>query len=97
MTGLRADASHLGAIVRRHWSIESMHWSLDCNFMQDRIKRKSPRAARNLDTLQRIVHGIFSIWRGRRKKLADKKKGNAELMRRVSLSFTRLMAFLKQK
>ncbi len=97
MTGMHADAARLGAIVRRHWSIEAMHWSLDCNFMQDRIKRKTPRAARNLDTLMRIAHGIFSIWRGRRKKRSDKKKGNAELMRGISCSFARLMGFLNQK
>lgn len=97
VTGLRGHASRLGAIIRSHWGIEAMHWSLDCNFMQDSIKRKSTRTARNLDTLQRIAHGIFSIWRGRRKKHSDKKKGNAELIRWVSMSFTHLMAFLRQK
>lgn len=65
--------------------------------MQDRIKQKSTRAARSLDTLQRIAHGIFSIWRDRRKKQSDKKKGNAELIRWVSMSFTHLMALLRQK
>ncbi len=97
VTGLHGNAERLGAIIRAHWSIEAMHWSLDCNFMQDRTKRKSPRAARNLDTLQRIAHGIFSIWRGRRKKHSDKRRGNAELMRLISCSFTKLMAFLSQK
>ena len=32
----------LGSLVRNHWSIESMHWSLDFNLLQDRIKRKPP-------------------------------------------------------
>ncbi|WP_289766771.1 ISAs1 family transposase, partial [Bacteroides acidifaciens] len=32
-----------GAIVRNHWSIESMHWGLDHNLQQDNIKRKSTR------------------------------------------------------
>lgn len=87
----------LGAYVRNHWSIESMHWSLDVNLLQDRIKRKSTKAARNLDSIQRIVHSIFSIWKGLRKKRSDKKKGLAELMRHVSTSFTRLLRFLSQK
>ena len=87
----------LGAYVRNHWSIESMHWSLDVNLLQDRIKRKSTKAARNLDTIQRIVYSVFSIWTGLRKKRSDKKKGVAELMRRVSMSFTRLLRFLSQK
>ena len=87
----------LGAYVRKHWSIESMHWSLDVNLLQDSIKRKSFKAARNLDTIQRIVYSVFSIWKGLRKKCSDKKKGLAELMRHVSMSFTRLLRFLKQK
>ena len=90
-------ASHIGSVIRRHWSIESMHWSLDCNFLQDRTKRKTSKSARNLDSLQRIVHAIFSIWRIRRKKHSDKAKGTAELMRGISMSFTRLLRFLYQK
>lgn len=97
VSSLPTDTPALGAYVRGHWSIESMHWSLDVNLLQDCIKRKSPRAARNLDTIQRIVYSVFSIWKGLRKKRSDKKKGMAELMRHVSMSFTRLMRFLNQK
>lgn len=97
VSSLPTDTPLLGAIVRSHWSIESMHWGLDVNLLQDRIKRKSAKAARNLDTIQRIVYSIFSIWKGRRKKRADKKKGMAELMRMISMSFTKLMRFLNQK
>lgn len=97
VSSLPTDTPDLGAIVRRHWSIESMHWGLDVNLRQDHIKRKSAEAARNLDTVQRIVHSLFSIWRGRRKKRSDKAKGMAELMRYVSMSFTKLMRFLRQK
>ena len=74
-----------------------MHWGLDVNLLQDKVKRKSAKAARNLDTIQRIVCSVFSIWKGLRKKRADKIKGMAELMRNVSMSFTRLMHFLCQK
>ena len=95
--GTDTPASHMGSVIRRHWSIESMHWSLDWNLLQDRTKRKTCKAARNLDSLQRIVHAIFSIWRFRRKKRSDKAKGTAELMRGISLSFTRLLRFLSQK
>ena len=97
VSSLSADAPCLGNVIRKHWSIESMHWSLDCNFLQDRIKRKTLKAARNLDTLQRIAHALFSLWRGRRKKRSDKVKGNAELRREVSGNFTRLIRFLFQK
>lgn len=97
VSSLPSDTPMLWTIVRKHWSIESMHWGLDVNFSQDHIKRKSAKAARNLDTIQRIVHSTFSIWRGLRKKLVDKRKGIAELMRTISMSFTKLMKFLKQK
>ncbi|WP_347283140.1 ISAs1 family transposase, partial [uncultured Muribaculum sp.] len=86
-----------GIFVRNHWSIECMHWGLDHNLQQDNIKRKSSRAARNLDTIQRIVYSVFSIWKGLRKKQSDKNKGMAELIRHISMSFTRLMRFLSQK
>ena len=52
-----------------------MHWGLDVNLLQDKVKRKSAKAARNLDTIQRIVCTIFSAWKGRRRKKTDKKKG----------------------
>ncbi|MDE5635927.1 MAG: ISAs1 family transposase, partial [Muribaculaceae bacterium] len=97
VSSLPTDTPSPGSIVRHHWSIESMHWGLDVNLLQDKIKRKSTKAARNLDTIQRIVHSVFSIWKGLRKKRSDKRKGMAELMRHVSMSFTRLMRFLCQK
>ena len=83
VTSLATDTPLLGAIVRKHWAIESMHWGLDVNFQQDRIKRRSGRAARNLDTIQRIVYSVFSIWKRLRKKRADRRKGinNPALLR----------------
>lgn len=97
VSSLPTDTPMLGSLVRSHWAIESMHWALDCNLLQDRIKRKSARAARNLDTIQRIVHSLFSIWKGLRKKRVDKRRGMAELMRAVSTGFTGLLCFLRQK
>lgn len=97
VSNIPIDTPWIGKAVRDHWSIESMHWGLDYNLLQDDIKRKYTRAARNLDTLQRLVYSLFSIWRGRRKKLSDKAKGLAELMRKISMSFTKLIHFLSQK
>lgn len=96
VSSLPTDTRKLGTIVRNHWSIESMHWGLDYNLQQDNIKRKSTRAARNLDTIQRMVYSVFAIWKGLRKKRSDKNKGIAELMRHIAMSFTRLMRFLSQ-
>ena len=74
-----------------------MYRGVDVNLLQDRIRRKTPKAARNLDTIQKIVYSIISLWKGLRKKRSDKRKGVAELMRYVSMNFTRLLHFLKQK
>ncbi|MYM13953.1 ISAs1 family transposase [Muribaculum intestinale] len=97
VSSLPTDTPRPGAIVRNHWSIESMHWGLDVNLLQDKVKRKSAKAARNLDTIQRMVYSVFYIWKGLRKKRSDKRKGVAELIRHVSMNFTRLMRFLCQK
>ncbi len=43
-----------------------MHWRLDVNLPQDKVKRKSAKGASNLDTIQRVVYYIFSIWKGLR-------------------------------
>lgn len=96
-TSLAGSAAELGRLARRHWAIESMHWELDRNLLQDRLKRKSRTSARNLDTIQRTVLSLFGIWKGRRRKRADKELGTAELARRMSRSFTKMMRFLCQK
>lgn len=90
-SSLPANTPFLGAYIRNHWSIESHHWCLDHNLLQDKVKRKYANAARNLDTIQRIVCSVFSIWKGRRKKKSDKRKGMTELMRHVAMSFTKEM------
>lgn len=74
-----------------------MRWGLDTKLLQDNIKRKSTKAARNLDTLQRMVYSLFSVLKGRRKKLSDKAKGMVQLMRFVSKGIPRLLHFLSQK
>ena len=96
-SNLPANTPFLGAYIRNHWSIESHHWCLDHNLLQDKVKRKYANAARNLDTIQRIVCSVFSIWKGRRKKKSDKRKGMTELMRHVAMSFTKLIQILSQK
>ena len=90
------SAWRLGTIARMHWAIESMHWDLDRNLRQDFIRQKSARSARNLDTIQRMVLAILSIWKGKRKKISDKAKGTAELIRELSLDFTVMMHVLAQ-
>jgi hypothetical protein len=44
-----------------------------------------------------MVLAILSIWKGKRKKLSDKAKGTAELIRELSMNFTAMMQMLAQK
>ena len=97
VTSFNGSAKRLDTIARKHWAIETMHWDLDRNLRQDFIKRKSARAARNLDTIQRLVLSILSIWKGKRRKLSDKAKGTAELIGELSMNFTAIMRMLAQK
>lgn len=97
VTSFNGSAKRLDTIARKHWAIETMHWDLDRNLRQDFIKRKSARAARNLDTIQRLVLSILSIWKGKRRKLSDKAKGTAELIGELSMNFTGIMRMLAQK
>lgn len=54
LSSLDCNIKLLSLITRRHWLIESMHWNLDRYFLQDKIRRKTARTARNLDTIQRM-------------------------------------------
>lgn len=94
ITNLDESATVLNAVTRRHWLIESMHWTLDTGMMQDLIKRKRAKAARNLDTTQRTALAIMSFWRSKRKKIKDRTLGYAEIMRKCAMNFTFLMKVL---
>ena len=97
ISSLDSSAGRLSQITKQHWAIESMHWDLDRNLRQDSIKRKAERAAGNLDTIQRMVLALIAVWKNRRKKISDKRKGTAEITRELSVSFTKVLHFLAQK
>ena len=71
-----------------------MHWDLDRNLRQDSIKRKAERAARNLDTIQKMVLALIAVWKNRRKKISDKQKGTAQIIRELAVSFTNVLHFV---
>jgi predicted transposase YbfD/YdcC len=41
--------------TRTHWGVESMHWSLDVTFRDDRNQTRGKVAAQNLATVKRMV------------------------------------------
>lgn len=95
LTDLDMSPKILNDIARKHWAIESMHWTLDTTMGQDRIRRKSIRSARNLDNIQRLCLSILSIWRSARRKLSDKAKGATELLRKANQSFQFMIELLE--
>ena len=76
---MRGSARLIDYISRKHWGIENnQHWELDTLQGQDATKRKYPKAARNLDIIQKIVHAIIAYTA--RKKLPDEISCSKEKM-----------------
>ena len=58
ISNLIGSAKEFGSRVRAHWSIESMHWSLDVTFREDDSRANALHAAVNLATLRRTCLNI---------------------------------------
>lgn len=52
-------ADQLGDIVRRHWSVESMHWLMDCLFRDDECRVRTEHAPANFTTIKHIAHNLL--------------------------------------
>ncbi|MEF2552381.1 ISAs1 family transposase [Aurantimonas sp. A2-1-M11] len=52
-------ADQLGDIVRRHWSVESMHWLMDCLFRDDECRVRTEHAPANFTTINHIAHNLL--------------------------------------
>ena len=48
-------ADRFGSTVRSHWGVESLHWSLDVSFSEDKSRIRKDHAAENFATLRRIA------------------------------------------
>ncbi len=58
ISNLMESAQELGARVRAHWGIESMHWTLDVTFKEDDSRANTLHAAENIGTLRRAAMNI---------------------------------------
>ena len=60
ISSLKASAKELLSAVRAHWSIEnSLHWSLDVTFDEDRCRVRKNHAPQNLATLRQVTHNLL--------------------------------------
>ena len=92
ITSMRGSAQLMDYISRKHWGIENnLHWELDTLQGQDATKRKYPKAARNLDTIQKIVHAIIAYTA--RKKLPYEISSSKEKMKTQLKSLMTMASF----
>lgn len=59
ITSSADQADKLGDVVRRHWSVESMHWLMDCLFRDDECRVRTEHAPANFTTIKHIAHNLL--------------------------------------
>ncbi|HLP89791.1 MAG TPA: ISAs1 family transposase [Nostocaceae cyanobacterium] len=56
ITTLQSDANKIGSAIRQHWGIEnSVHWTLDVTFQEDKCRIRSMHSPQNFGLLRRIA------------------------------------------
>ena len=58
ISSLIESAKEIGAKVREHWAVESMHWALDMMFKEDSSRANMLNGAMNLATVKRMAVNI---------------------------------------
>jgi predicted transposase YbfD/YdcC len=59
ISSLTCDEGRLARVIRSHWHIESLHWSLDVVFNEDQSRARARHAAKNLGTLRAICMNLI--------------------------------------
>ncbi|MBN3947566.1 MAG: ISAs1 family transposase, partial [Nostoc sp. NMS7] len=56
ISSLASDAHKVGSAIRQHWGIEnSVHWTLDVTFHEDKCRIRSLHSPQNFALLRRIA------------------------------------------
>jgi len=58
LSSLPVDLPRLASVVRGHWSVESLHWTLDVTFGEDRSQTSHKTSAQNMALLRRLALNI---------------------------------------
>lgn len=67
ISSLSVDPELALRATRRHWGVESMHWSLDVVFGEDYCRARTRHSAENRATVRRIALTLLNRWRKERK------------------------------
>lgn len=59
LCSINDDVDRFAYAVRKHWGIESMHWSLDVTFREDSKRTRKENAPINLSMLYKIAYNIL--------------------------------------
>ena len=74
ISSMKTDIDSFVRAVRRHWSIESMHWHLDVTFKEDANHTLDKTAAQNHNIIRKWCLSILKPLELMNKKLSMKKK-----------------------
>jgi predicted transposase YbfD/YdcC len=68
------DPDRLGAAIRAHWAVESMHWMLDVLFKDDLSTYRSGHGAKNMAVIRRFALGLVRAEPSKRSVKTKRKK-----------------------
>lgn len=58
------NVTEFAKVARTHWGVESMHWSMDVVFGDDRNQTQAGMAAQNLAIVKRMVFNTLKSMKG---------------------------------
>lgn len=67
ISSLEVDPKLALEAVRRHWGVESMHWTLDVTYGEDHCRARTGHAAANRASVRRMALSLASPWARRHK------------------------------
>ena len=66
-SSLKVDAKLAYEVTRKHWGVESMHWTLDVTYGEDCCRARTRHAAANRASVRRMALSLTVPWARRRK------------------------------
>ncbi|MBQ3808659.1 MAG: ISAs1 family transposase [Kiritimatiellae bacterium] len=61
ISSLPVDPKRALEVIRAHWGVEAMHWTLDMDFDEDRSRARTEDIAENLAMLRHVVINVLRL------------------------------------